>query len=83
MTSVFSEQTHVILCPASFCTLRPNLPVNMYSCIEKVKVLVAQLCFTLCDPMVYTHQAAQSIEFSGKNTELGSCYLLQGILYLY
>ena len=27
MTSVFSWQNSVILCPASFCTTRPNLPV--------------------------------------------------------
>ena len=28
MTSVFSWQNSVTLCPASFCTLRPNLPVT-------------------------------------------------------
>ena len=28
MTSVFSWPNSVSLCPASFCTLRPNLPVN-------------------------------------------------------
>ena len=27
MTSAFSWQNSVTLCPASFCTLRPNLPV--------------------------------------------------------
>ena len=27
MTSVFSWQNSVSLCPASFCTPRPNLPV--------------------------------------------------------
>ena len=28
MTSVFSQQSSVSLCPASFCTPRPNLPVT-------------------------------------------------------
>ena len=28
MTSVFSWQNSVSLCPASFCTRRPNLPVT-------------------------------------------------------
>ena len=28
MTSAFSWQNYVSLCPASFCTLRPTLPVN-------------------------------------------------------
>ena len=28
MTSVFSRQNSVSLCPASFCTPRPNLPVT-------------------------------------------------------
>ena len=27
MTSAFSWQNSISLCPASFCTLRPNLPV--------------------------------------------------------
>ena len=26
MTSVFSKQNSISLCPASFCTPRPNLP---------------------------------------------------------
>ena len=30
----------------------------------KVKVLVAQLCLTLCDPMDCTRQAPLSLEFS-------------------
>ena len=42
MTSVFSWQHSVSLCPASFCTPRPNLPVTgegngntlQYSCLE-------------------------------------------------
>ena len=28
MTSVFSQQNSISLCPASFCTQRPNLPVT-------------------------------------------------------
>ena len=28
MTSAFSWQNSISLCPASFCTLRPNLPVT-------------------------------------------------------
>ena len=28
MTSVFSRQNSISLCPASFCTPRPNLPVT-------------------------------------------------------
>ena len=29
MTSVFSWQNSVSLCPASFCTTKPNLPINL------------------------------------------------------
>ena len=29
MSSVFSGQNSVSLCPASFCTPRPNLPVTL------------------------------------------------------
>ena len=28
MTSVFSRQNSISLCPASFCTPRPNLPIT-------------------------------------------------------
>ena len=31
MTSVFSWQNSVSLCPASFCTPRTNLPVTIFS----------------------------------------------------
>ena len=38
---------------------------DTYSCIEvKVKVIVAQLCLTLCDPMDCSPPAPLSIEFS-------------------
>ena len=40
----------------------------------EVKVLVPQSCLTLCDPM--------SMEFSSKNTGLGSHSLLQGIFLI-
>ena len=30
MTSVFSWQNSISLCPASFCTSRPNLPVTQW-----------------------------------------------------
>ena len=33
MTSAFSRQNSLSLCPASFCTPRPNLPVTSYFCI--------------------------------------------------
>ena len=36
MTSAFSWQNSISLCPASFCTLRPNLPVTpsfIYVCV--------------------------------------------------
>ena len=41
----------------------------------KVKVLVAQLCLTLCDPM----DCSPPWNSPGKNTGMGSHYLLQGI----
>ena len=42
MTSVFSWRNSVSLCPASFCTPRPNLPVtpgNSYSSFPTVLLL--------------------------------------------
>ena len=59
MTSPFSWKNSISLCPVSFRTPRPNLPVTpgvswlptfaFQSPIVKVKV--AQLCPTLCNPM--------------------------------
>ena len=43
----------------------------------KVKVLVAQSCPTICGPVA--HQAPLSMEFSSKNTGVGSHFLLQEI----
>ena len=41
------------------------------------KVLVAQSCSTLCDPV--DHQAPLSVEFSSRSTGVGCHFLLQGI----
>ena len=46
---------------------------------KSVKVLVAQLCLTLCDPMDCSPQAPHPWDSLGKNTEVGSHALLQGI----
>ena len=60
MTSAFSWQNSISLCPASFCIPRPNLPVTpgvsyFVLVYEGVFVgLVAQSCLTLCNPMVYS-----------------------------
>ena len=41
MISVFSWQNSISLCPASFCTPRPNLPVTPGNiiCIGNIKIL--------------------------------------------
>ena len=46
-----------------------------------VCVLVAQLCLTLCEPMV-CRLPGSSVpwDFPGKNTEVGFHFLLQGIV---
>ena len=46
----------------------------------KVKVLVAQLCPTLCDPWTVAHQALLSVEFSGKVYWSGFPFPLPGDL---
>ena len=45
----------------------------------KVKVKVAQLCLTLCDPWTVAHQAPLFMGFSSKNTGVSSLSLLQEI----
>ena len=45
-----------------------------------VKVIVAQLRLTLCDPRTAAHQAPLSMDFPGKNTGIGCHFLLQGNL---
>ena len=64
MTSVFSWQNYVFLCHASFCTPRPNLPVNMYSCIEKVKVKSLSRVQLFATPWTVAYQAPLSMGFS-------------------
>ena len=44
-----------------------------------VKVLVAQLCLTLCNPIDCTHKAPLSVNSPGKNAGAGYHFLLQGI----
>ena len=59
MTSVLSWQNSVSLCPASFCTPRPNLPVTpSISWLPTfafqtlmINVIVVQSCLSLCNPM--------------------------------
>ena len=46
---------------------------------KSVKVLVAQLCLTLCDPMDCSPQAPHPWDSLGKNTGVGCHFLLQGI----
>ena len=41
--------------------------------------VVTQLCLTLCDPVICSHQVSLSMEFSAKNTGVGCHSLLQGI----
>ena len=48
---------------------------HLYCAWKKMKVKVIQLCLTLCDPM-NLHSPWNS---PGKNTEVGSLFLLQGI----
>ena len=38
---------------------------------KEVKVLVTQLCLTLCDPWTVAHQAPLSMEFSRKEYQSG------------
>ena len=46
---------------------------------KSVKVLVAQLCLTLCDRMDCSPQAPHPWDSLGKNTGVGCHFLLQGI----
>ena len=64
MTSAFSWQSWVSLCPSSFCSPRPNLPatpgiswlptVAFQSLMVNQFSSVAQSCPTLCHPMNYS-----------------------------
>ena len=42
-------------------------------------MLVSQVCVTVCDPVDIARQAPPSMDFPGKNTEVGRHSLLQGI----
>ena len=61
MTSAFSWQNSVSLCPASFCTPRPNLPVNSrcflssYFCIPVPKKGNAKECSNYCIIALMSH----------------------------
>ena len=45
----------------------------------KMKVLIAQLCPALYEPMDCSRQASLSTNSLGKNTGVGSHFLLQGV----
>ena len=51
----------------------PGNTNRLFVPVKKVRVLVAQLCPTLCNPADYPWKS------SGKNTGKGCCSLLQGI----
>ena len=85
--------THCFLCLQDPSSRYPSLPYRgltemplggssgPLSCslilFNPSKVLLAQSCSTLCDPV--DHQAPRSTEFSSKNTGVGCHVLLQGI----
>ena len=46
MTSAFSWQNSISLCPASFCIARPNFPVAAAAAAKSF-----QSCLTLCNPI--------------------------------
>ena len=57
-----------------------NVNLKIESKIEKqMKVLVAQLCLTLCDAVDCNCQAPLSMDFPSKNTGVGFHSLLQGL----
>ena len=62
-------------------TLFPNTRKGFPSgsVVKKVKVLVTQLCLTLCDLMDCSHQLLCPWDSPGKNTGVGRHFLLQGI----
>ena len=63
MTSAFSWQKSISLCPASFCTPKPNLPVTPgVSCKVKVKSLSHVRLFAT--PWTVAYQVPPSMGFS-------------------
>ena len=49
MTSAFSWQNSFCLCPASFCTLRPNLPVMYYYVFPHNTFLIKSVLYIIGD----------------------------------
>ena len=69
-------------CRDNFCCTAKLLSYTHMCVLPKyVCVLVAQLCLTLCEPMV-CRLPGSSVpwDFPGKNTEVGFHFLLQGIV---
>ena len=54
-------------------------PYSWFSGSEKVKALVIESCQTLCDPMHHSLPDSCPWNSPGKNTGVGSHFLLQGI----
>ena len=65
MTSAFSWQNSISICPALFCTPRPNLPAAAAAATKSLHP-----CLTLSDPMDYSLPGPPSMGFSRK--EYGS-----------
>ena len=70
MTSAFSWQNSINLCPASFCTPRPNLPLTPG---------VSCACSVMSDSLWPHGQAPLFSHFPGRNIGVGCYFLLQGI----
>ena len=70
---------------AGFCISKTDVPCltlpphTLIAHTHKVKVLAAQLCWLFTAPQTRVHQAPLSVEFSRKNTGVGTHSLLQGI----
>ena len=60
MTSVLSWQNSISLCPASFCTPRPNLPVIHYL-FYKCKRFSLILTLGICAHFVYILGRSESL----------------------
>ena len=64
MTSVFSWQNSISLCPASFCTPRPNLPVTaafcwLYFCISVPKMKRTSFWVLVLKGLIGLHRTIQ------------------------
>ena len=90
---IFYSPFRNILCLSNLSTFYTAYLWVFFSCLSKhnsqyiyyvkwkksVKVLVTQLCLTLCDSRTVACQASLSWDPPGKNTGVGSHSLLQGI----